>query len=201
MDRRHGAAIVVGILLAGALAGVLWAEAREGPDPVLAFPASWSTETSQPATHEDELDEGESETYTFAVTQRNLTRAEARLVWEDDSGGRDRFRVNLTTPDGQLYTNASMNGTIGLPVEVAQVPEASTVNGTDLAAARQRAQDRYASTLGQGTWTVQVTLESAPGQRPVPGQEVEVEGDGSNSYQLQFAYETYAVELDPRPVG
>lgn len=200
MERRTVILAAAGVILLAALAGVLWAEAEEGPAPVVAFPVEWSTERSTPVSHEDELEEGESETYEFPVEADNVTRIEARLVWEDDAGAPDRFRLNLTTPQGRTLSNASPNGTVAISLNVSEVPDENTVNASGLAEAREASQRRHATTAGQGTWTATVTLTSAPGQRPVPGSEVEIEEDGSNSYQLGFSFETYAAEVQAPPV-
>lgn len=200
MERRTVILAAAGVLLVAALAGVLWVEAEEGPEPVVAFPVDWETERSTPVTHEDELEEGGSETYEFRVEAANLTRIEARLVWEDDAGAPDRFRLNLTTPQGRTMSNESPNGTVALDADVSAVPGERTVNATGLAEARETAQRRHGTDAGQGTWTVTVTLVSAPGQRPVPGSQLEIEEDGSNSYQLGFSYETYAAQVQVPPV-
>jgi len=195
METRHVVGAAAALALVLALAGVLWAEAREAPEPLVGFEATWTTEAADPFTGSGELEEGESAEYAVLVPEANLTRAEARLVWEDDSGQPDRFRVNVTTSEDRLHTNASRNGTVTVSVNGSQVPEASTVEATDRDEARERAVDRYTSTVGQGTWTIQVTLEDAPGQRPVPGSQVELDEDGSNDFQLQFDRWHYQVEL------
>lgn len=200
MERRTVILAAAGVLLLAALAGVLWAEGQESPSPVVAFPVTWDTERASPVTNEGELEEGESESYAFQIEEANLTTVATRLIWEDDGGGRDRFRLNLTTPQGRTFSNASANGTVTLRANVTQVPTESSVNATGLAEAREQTVRRHGSTAGQGVWTVTVTLTSAPGQRPVPGSDVEIEEDGSNSYQLVFAYETFAAQVQAPPV-
>lgn len=200
MERRTVILAATGVVLLAALAGVLWAEGQEGPSPVVTFPVTWDTERTSPVTNEGELEEGESESYAFQVEQANVTTVATRLVWEDDGGGRDRFRLNLTTPQGRTFSNASANGTLALRANVTQVPTERAVNATGLAEAREQTVRRHGSTAGQGVWTVTVTLTSAPGQRPVPGSDVEIEEDGSNSYQLVFAYETFAAQVQAPPV-
>ncbi len=202
MDRRLAIAIAGGVVLAVGLVGVLLVEADDASDPVLTFPISWSTEEGPPETRSETLDEGENATYAIQIPETNLTHVEARLVWEDDSGDRDRFELAVTPPGGATQTNASRNGTVVIDVQQAPVPTASTVNASDPDAAREQAQRRYASERGQGVWTVRVTLTDAPGQRPVPGApELEIEQDGSNDFQLRVTYERYTGQIDPRPVG
>lgn len=201
-QRRLVVSIVGGVLLVAALVGVLLAEAGDTPDPIVAFPVSWSVDNGPPETRSDTLAEGESTTYEIEVGEPNLTRVEVRLVWQDDVGRPDRFRMDLTPPQGSTQKNASRNGTVVLEVPLAPVPDAATVNATDPQEARQAALERFQARQGVGTWTITVTLEDAPGQQPVSGApQIETEEDGANDFQLRFTYARYGATVTEMPVG
>lgn len=200
MDRRLVISIAGGVLLAVALVGVLLAEADDGGRTVLTFPIAWSTEDGPTSTRTGTLEEGENESFGIGVAPTNVTEVEVRLVWEDDVGERDTFRLSVTPPGGPERTNASRNGTVVLTFPLASVPDAQSINASDPEAARQQALDRFTTRQGQGTWNVTVTLESAPGQRPVPNApQLETEPDGSNDYQMSVSFSRYTGQVADTP--
>lgn len=193
MDRRVlvGA---VGVVLLAALVAVLaftGSEADEGP---LAYGVEWPVEPGPATTRTGELEEGRNETYSFELDRPNVTEVRLELAWEDDVGEPDRFQLRAVPPNGTPVTNASRNGTLNVTFELQPPPETATVEAENRSQARQRLDER-ATRAGAGTWEVQVTLEEAPGRRPVPGADLETEPDGSNSYELTFAHQAFHAEL------
>lgn len=202
MERTVLVGVAGGVLLAATLVGVLYLEAGDAPEPSLAFELAWSTEQGPSATQSGTLQEGENATLPAAVQEPNVTEVEVRLVWQDDVGDRDRFRLNVTPPEGAMRTNTSRNGTVVLRFPFASVPNATQINASSRPAARELVAERFGTTAGVGNWTVQVTLVSAPGQRPVSeAPQLETEPDGENTYRLRFSYDRYVGTLSRASTG
>lgn len=193
--------VLGGLALAAGFVSATWWESSQRPAPVVEFPVSWSTELSPSVVHDGHLEEGNNESYAFTVRDANITWTETRLVWEEDSGETSTFRVNVTSPWGETWTNETNDEIVVVEVHVAEVPGASSVNATSQAEATDSAYNRFVSVRGQGTWEVEVTLVEAPGQRPVPGSDVETQPDGDNDYQIQFRYETYQASVEDEALG
>lgn len=187
------------LVLAAAFVGALALTGGEADAQPLAYDVSWPVEQGPATTRSDELREGQSETYTFELERANVTNVTVVLEWEDDVGEPDTFHMEVTAPNGTTVANASANETIRFPFDVADPPELETVEATNRSLARERLADE-STDEGQGTWQVEVTLEEAPGRRPIPGAQLETEPDGGNGYQLTFAHDAFHGELgDPRP--
>lgn len=199
MDRRllFGAAAV--LLLAG-LVAVLAFTGGEAEQTPLAYSVEWPVEPGPTTVRSDDLDEGRNESYTFQLDRANVTRVAVQLAWEDDVGRPDEFRIEVTPPNGTPVTNASRNETVNVTFDLQQAPAVSVVEATNRSEARQRLAEQ-ATSGGQGTWQVRVTLTDAPGRRPVPeAPQLETEPDGSNSYNLTFGHHAFYAEIgDPGP--
>lgn len=196
MDRKVLLGIVAGVLLVGTLVGALVIEANNSPDPVLSFPVEWSTDSSIAADEQGTLNEGENETYAVPIDRSNLTEVEVRLVWEDDSGDRDKFELAVQGPGGPQRTNASRNGTVVIETFVGTVPTTGEVNATDRDQARQQLAARHSTDQGRGVWSIDVRLVDAPGVRPVSeAPDLETESDGQNDYQLRVTYHRFHGEI------
>lgn len=201
MDKGVVLLVAGGVGLAAGLGVVAWLEGSQAGPALLMFPVSWSEEASPPASHEGFLEEGEEESFTFGVEEANVSWTETRLVWEEDSGERSTFRVNVTAPNGTVWSNETREEVVVVRAGGAPVPEERRVNATSHDAAMRSMAERFTDERGLGTWTVTVTLVEAPGQRPVPGLDVETQPDGDQDYQVQFRYGYYEAVVDPRPLG
>lgn len=185
--------------LALALVGVLALTGGEAEDRPLAYDVAWLVEQGPATTREDELEEGRSQTYTFDVRQANVTNVSVRLDWDDDVGQPDTFTVEVRPPEDPAAVNTSENETIDLRFAVGQAPRLAVLEATNRSQARDRVAEE-ASSAGQGSWEIEVTLEDAPGHRPLPGTQLETEPDGANDYELTFTYDVFHAEIgDPRP--
>lgn len=193
MDRRVlvGA---VGVVLLAALVAVLAFTGSEADGRPLAYDVEWPVEPGPSTTRSGTLEEGRNASYTFELDRPNVTEVRLQLSWEDDSGDPDRFQLRAAPPNGTAVTNASRNETINLTFELQQPPGLDTVEAQNRSQAQQQVAQR-ATRAGGGVWEVEVTLEEAPGRRPVPGADLETEPDGSNSYELTFAHEAFHAEL------
>lgn len=198
MDRRVMFA-AAGLALLAALVAVLAFTGSEADNRPLAYGVDWPVEPGPATTRSGELEEGRNETYAFELDRTNVTEVSVQLAWEDDVGEPDEFELRVTPPDGSTATNTSRNETVNLTFDIQGPPNLGVVEAVN----RSQASDRVAQEAfrdGNGTWEVRVTLEDAPGRRPVPGANLETEPDGSNSYELTFAHEAYHAEIgDPRP--
>lgn len=199
MDRRLilGAA---GLALLAALVAVLAFTGSQAEDQTLAYNVSWTVEPGPATTRSGELEEGRNETYAFPLDRANITEVTVQLAWQDDVGQPDKFLVEATPPGGDPLANASRNGTVNLTFPIQAPPEMGVVEASNRSQAHERIAQE-AAREANGTWEIEVTLEDAPGRRPVPGaSDVETEPDGSNSYELTFAHEAYHAELgEPHP--
>jgi hypothetical protein len=199
MDRRVLVVAAAAVLVAALVAVLAFSGSEAGNQP-LAYNVEWPVEPGPSTTRSDELAEGRNETYTFELARANVTEVTVTLTWEDDTGEPDRFSLEVRPPNGTPATNASRNGTIELAFPLQTAPQQGSLEAQNRSQAREQA-DEQATDRGRGDWEVQVTLEDAPGRRPVPGAEdVETEPDGSNSYELTFAHEAFHAELgEARP--
>lgn len=193
MDRRVlvGA---VGVVLLAALVAVLAFTGSEADGRSLAYDVEWPVEPGPATTRSGQLEEGRNDSYTFELDRPNVTEVRLQLTWEDDGGQPDRFQLRAAPPNGTAVTNASRNETINLTFELQQPPELATVEAENRSQAQQQVAQQ-ATRAGAGVWEVEVTLEDAPGRRPVPGADLETEPDGSNSYELTFAHDAFHAEL------
>ncbi len=190
-----GAAVLI-----AALFGVFAYESDQAEVPMQTFPVSWPVDPGPATTHTGELEEDESSNVTVALSASNVTRVEVSLTWTDDVGQPDEFRLTVQPPGGAARQANATNGTILLTFPMRAPPAVDHFNTTTRTQATERASS-HASQGGLGDWGITVTLEDAPGQRPVPNApELEIEPDGSNSFELSFRYEAYRANLgDPDP--
>lgn len=201
MDRRLVLG-VVGVLLLATLVAVLAFTGKEADTQPLTYEVDWPVEPGPATTRSDELEEGRNESYTFSLERPNVTQVTVELNWTDDTGEPDRFRLEVTPPNGERVSNESENGTIAFDFEFAEPPTLANVTAANESQAREEVANMSTS-QGQGSWEVTVTLVQAPGRQPVSGApQIETEPDGSNSYNLTFAHEAFRAEIsDPRPPG
>jgi len=195
MDRRVIVGAVAVLVLAGTLVTVLVFQSDNAEVSSLEYPVSWPVQPGAERTKSGELQENESAQHKFELSTRNVTRIAVTLEWTDDGGDPDKFELSVQPPDGEPRTNASKNETIQMTFERAEVPTVENFMAPNRSAAHDSMTDR-ATSQGQGNWSVEVTLTSAPGQRPIDdAPDLETEPDGSNSYELTLSHEAYRGEL------
>lgn len=199
MDRRVWVAAIA-LLLVVTFGAVLAFTGEEADATPLAYGVDWSIDQGPSTVREDELEEGRNDTYTFELERANLTTVSINLSWEDDVGEPDRFSLWVAPPEGEPKTNTSSNETVTLRFPIQDPPALDTVEALDREEARTRLNEE-ASTDGQGTWRVRVTLEEAPGRRPIPqAPSLETQPDGANSYEVTFGHQAFFSDLgDPTP--
>jgi len=196
MDRRVWLGAAALALLAG-LVAVLAFTGGDADATALAYGVEWSLEEGPATVEEGELEEDRNRTHTFELSRANVTEVTVRLNWTDDVGEPDEFRMEVRPPNGTPITNTSRNETIETALELRPVPQLDIVEAVNRSMARQQV-DQAASEEGQGTWEIQVSLEDAPGRRPVSeAPDLETEPDGSNSYQVTFSHRVFYAELGP----
>lgn len=170
-------ALIVGALIVAAAGSFLGAFAYED-DRLAEFSIDWTvqrtTALAEPVTHE-----GQGEVAAaLDIATPNITSIAFTVTV---SGGPARLqptavRVDVVSPtnnttslEGELPVGT---GSVELPVEVelAAIPDATTITGPTLDAARRALNAMLSSSLGTGTWTIRVSFAPAtPG--PLGGQE------------------------------
>lgn len=187
-DRDVLKGLAVGVLLIAAMTGLFFYERAQFGE----YPVEWTPTAA--STYEDggTLAAQESATFTFDITDGNLLRVVALVAWSDDVGDPDSFTVQLTGPEGtgSATSPESDAGEVTASVTVNEAPDTDTAPGRDPGDAADQARAFHASSAGQGTWTVVVTLVSAPGQA-LPGAGAEVTPDGTNDFTLTVTAEAY----------
>ena len=171
-------ALIVGVLLLAA-AGSAIAVVTYEDDRLGEFAIEWNVRSTEvdgePVSH---TGAGEVET-TLEIGQPNITS----IVFEVTvSGGPARVqptailvevvspRNDSTAAESELPTGPTASVEVPVEVELASVPDATTVTGPSLDAARVALNSTLSSSLGVGTWTIRVSFApSAPG--PLGGQE------------------------------
>lgn len=194
MDRRvwFGAAALA---LLAALVAVLALTGGDAEATPLAYEVDWPVEQGPSTMKEGDLEEGRNETHTFDLERANVTFVTVELDWTDDVGDPDEFRLEATPPNGTTVSNVSRNETIELTFPLREPPQLNVVEAMNRSHARGQVADE-ATADGQGDWEVRVSLQDAPGRRPVSGAPaLETEPDGSNSYNLTFSHRAYFAEL------
>lgn len=202
MTRRLLVALFLGGVAATTLSAAGWAAGdAEGLSEaaVASYEVRW-VERRAEKTFDGRLDEAASKPYALDLVQENLTRVDFVLSWvetEDSLGTTqdDTFRLEAAAPDGAVVAGSPARGAGSVLVlrsgALNPLPEPMSVDADGL--------DRLAdasSSLGQGTWRVTVTLESAgnPG-----GQKL----DRGNTYVLTLVLRWYeatvlkSVSLEP----
>lgn len=183
----------VGALLIAAMVGLFFYERAQFGE----YPIEWQVTEAGTVSDAGELEAGGEDSFTYTVLVDDLHRTRARLSWTDDVGEPDRFKLELRGPDGEIVASQEADtGSIELTVEVNPLPEVASAPGRDPGDAEAQAQALYGTSSGTGDWTVVVTLLSAPGTM-LPGSGVEAQPDGSNGFDLTFAYDIYEAAAGP----
>lgn len=199
MDQR----VWLGAAALALLAGLVAVLAFTGGDPdatPLAYGVEWPVEDGPSTVEEGQLEEGRNETHTFELERANVTEVTVWLNWTDDVGDPDEFSLEVRPPNGTPVANASTNESIELTFTLREPPQLNVVEAVN----RSQAHDRVgqeAGDAGQGTWETVVSLESAPGRRPVAqAPELETEPDGSNGYNVTFSHRAFYADVgEPAP--
>jgi hypothetical protein len=141
------------------------------------------------------------ETYTITISEeigqiiKNFT---ARLSWSDESDppGRPRLRRYENQPDTFSLRIMAPDG------NSSDVQGQNSIGGTGDLEIRESFEDDYLSQLmeegivGQGNWTIDITLTSSGIWTPVLGPGVLGLSDGANEYSLSVEFEYYDFELE-----
>lgn len=143
------------------------------------------------------LDQGDSGPHSVTLSAedlpegRALAQVRATVEWTDDVGDPDTFSVAVQGP-GDLGTDPVDGDSSPVTAEagVHAEPEMTTASGRTAEDAADQAAATLGAERGLGEWTVEVTLEDAPGDPGGPGG-VNSQPDGSNSYTLTVAWDVW----------
>lgn len=182
--------VLVGVagaaLLVAAMAGVFFYERAQFET----YDVTWEQIEAGSETETGTLEEQASGSYTFTADADRLSSVVLTLSWTDETGDPDTFEVAVQGPNG-TYSDTAEGDASPLEVEipVQGEPGITTATGRSIADARDQLNTSAAWTNGTGGWSVTVTLTDAPG-----GQ-LPIEEDGSQDYELSFAYERWEPTL------
>ncbi|HET6405264.1 MAG TPA: hypothetical protein VFH78_11505 [Candidatus Thermoplasmatota archaeon] len=174
--QRIDVLIVAALVLAaaGSVLGVM----TYTDDRLATFTIEWDLRTSEAdAPPASRTGAGDVET-TLDVTQRNLTRATFSVTV---GGAAARVqpvavRVEVVSPtndttavEGELPAGPGASVTLPVEVRLAEVPNAPTIQGPSLEAARHALNETLSSSMGVGAWTIRASFApGAPG--PLAGE-------------------------------
>ena len=182
------------VVLVAAMIGVFFYERGQFHE----YDVTWQqapSETAQQAQGAT-LSTGEAADHTFTLQAPSLATVEVTVTWTDDGGDPDTFQVLVEGPDGRSGNAQGSQGELVVEVPVAETPTATSAVGRNEEAAREMLLSQVATGQGQGTWTVTVTLEAAPGATtPVGG--AETQADGANDYEVTLQPLVWDPVLEP----
>lgn len=175
MDRDAWIGAVGGVLVVGALVGILYAEGAKPLDAgAFRWDVAWTTAQENGPQAAGTAREGETSLTAFTIDDPGLGAIDVVLVWTDTVGTGDTFRVTVRAPDGTERTGEGSNDA-GAEAEVhvafdgiAPVPALASVVADDAAGAMTQAR-AAAGNAGVGEWTARIELVEAGDQAaPVP---------------------------------
>ena len=177
MDRDAVIGVVGGVLVVGALVGILYVE---GAKPLASggafrYAVTWTTAQANGPQAAGVADEGVESLTAFTVQARGLAAVGVVLVWTDTVGTEDTFRMTVRGPDGRELSGEASNeagaaGELHLDfTALSPTPTVASVFADDETGALTRARDA-AGSAGVGEWTARIELlEAGDQEAPVPG--------------------------------
>ncbi|HWG92107.1 MAG TPA: hypothetical protein VNZ52_14755 [Candidatus Thermoplasmatota archaeon] len=199
MKRDTVVGIVGAVILLGALVGILYVQAASAPKDLI-YTVAWTSQGGALAPVEGTLTDGDTLTERVPVEVANLTEVTFTLTWTDnENSAPDSFTLTVTTPSGrQLPATSRTDGTITVTATAADLnpsPTTGQVAAKDEAEAQRKLAQQHTSTLGQGEWTVAITLDARDNVPATPVGVPVVPRDTGNAFTLNVAYKTYAPTL------
>lgn len=179
---------------------------------MFSYPVNWNTfNNSVSESSEEEVNEGETVWANVTIARANITDATLQFEW-DDSGdatgdlgtgsNNDTFKVTLTAPDGtedsvEQEGAGGGQGNIEITLDLASVPDGTTVEAQNESAAQQQVQTEFPTdNTTAGTWEVKIELVSADPCVTTGGTADPDDGpDCSNSWDYTLDYSWYEAEL------
>lgn len=172
------------------------------------WPVNWTISSNTLSnSSEEEMNQGETLWANVTIARANITTATLRFQWDDsgDSTGdldtgsnNDTFRVTITAPDGTEDTVEEQGagggkGFINITLDLASVPNATTVQAENESAAKQQVLTQYPTmNATTGTWAIKIELVEANPCVTAGGTADPDDGpDCSNSWQYDLEYSWY----------
>lgn len=189
LNRDTLTGILGAVVLVAAMAGVFLYERGQFQEYALDWQMSETGTQDFPGST---LQEGNSDSHTVIIEDGTLSRVRATVTWTDDVGEPDTLNVDVEGPGDEMAgSDSGSSSPLEATADVTEAPSMATASGRTAADAEEQAANAVASEAGQGTWTITVTLESAPGE-PDDGIPVTEEAaDGSQSYSLTVAWDVW----------
>lgn len=165
METIDIAIVVLGVVvLASAVAGALLYE----PDGAArTFNVDWTVDSASLDSQEDTIGAGGgSQTFSFDVPQRNVTKGTFTTTVQVGSGhvNQDNVNVTVTAPNGETAADdttlaaGASQATLEVSVRVATVPTQAAVEARNASEAVALLDEEHGTDAGTGTWEVEVTV-------------------------------------------
>jgi len=140
---------------------------------------------------------GTTSYHNATIEVDNLHMVRFRLSWRDNirpPGGapNDLFRLTAVPPNGFSHSVHGTNENLTLTFPLASIPLNRSMEGRDAELVRQEVQRALGSTLGKGTWLVQVEAIECGGFRDVDDTWVD---DWGNLWDLAVHYEYFEASV------
>lgn len=189
---------LVGILGAAVLVAAMAAVFAFERSRFQEYDVTWSMEEAGPRTMNGTLDEGDTDPYTVTLSAEDLpegramAQVRATVEWSDDVGDPDTFSVTVEGPGNESAgPTEDDGGSVAIEAMVIAEPDATTASGRSPEDAEDQAAAKLDAEQGIGEWTVEVTLEEAPGEPDDGNPVTDEESDGSNDYTLTVAWDVW----------
>jgi len=141
--------------------------------------------------------EGRASYHNVTLEVSNLHMVRFRLSWRDNikpPGGaaNDVFRLTVTPPAGFEMTANGTSENLTLLFPLASIPVNRTVEGKDIDSVTQAVSDSLGSTMGRGTWLVEIEALECGGFRDSENNWID---DPGNYWDLAVHYEYYEITV------
>jgi PKD repeat protein len=136
---------------------------------------------------------------TVSIAYDNMTRIEFRLTWTDDirhwllGTFNDDFWLRVTDPQNNTQFLRDMKGNISLNFTITDAPSPLTVQAKSPDEALAEVGSRFATSMGRGDWSAQITLGEAEGAQDLTNNDLDL----GNNWKLDvrcFVYEMVITE-------
>lgn len=170
METIDIAIVVLGVVvLASAVAGALLYEPDAG---ARTFTVDWTVDAASLDSQDASLgSSGGSETFSFDVPQRNVTKGTFTATLQVESGhvSQDTLNVTVTAPNGDTVADetplasGSSQTSLEVSLTVATVPTQAKVQAQNATEAVAKLDEKHGTDAGTGTWQVEVTVDHGTG--------------------------------------
>jgi len=134
---------------------------------------------------------------TVTLSFDNMTRVDFGLTWTDDirhwllGTYNDDFGLRVTDPENNTQYLRDMKGNISFNFSITDPPASLTVQARSADEALAEVGSKYATGLGRGDWTAQITLGEAGGAQDITSNDLDL----GNNWKLDVRCLVYELVL------